>query len=115
VIVPDRLRSVFRADEKSMFADPDHVVRRVAIVVNTEYRTTPWRYDQDKSHFPDVGDSLKYRGSGSLEDRGWKDVKDAIDPDDVEEPTHVATLVVDLDEWQYLVEWTAAGRELADG
>jgi hypothetical protein len=89
----------------------DHHVDRVAVVVDPTVETTPWRCSQDKSERVEMR-GLQDHGCGSLESDAWEAVKRQIDPDRVPEPTHVATLIVDYDEWDYRVEWTTEGKGL---
>lgn len=105
----DRVREFF-GSTPTVGAE-DHHVDRVAVVVDPTADTTPWRWSQEKSDRVGIR-GLQDHGCGFLEGHAWDEVKEAIEPWQLEEPTHVATLVVDLDEWDYRVEWTDAGEDL---
>lgn len=105
----DRVRQFF-GDNPDVGAE-DHHVDRVAIICNPDREPSPWGWSQEKSERVGIR-GLRDHGCGQLEGRGWDAVKEAIEPDDVDERTHVATLLVDLDEWDYRVEWTDAGEDL---
>lgn len=93
--------------------DPHHRVDIVAAVVSPEY-DYPWRIDYDKTEKAERNPPST-NGSGHLEEDGWEVIQNQIDPDDLDEETHVADIVVDLTLWSCCVRWTDAGEELRDG
>lgn len=93
--------------------DPHHNVDVVAAVVAPEY-DYPWRIDYDKTEKADRNPPFT-NGSGDLEEKGWDVIESEIDPDELDESTHVADIVVDLTMWDVCVRWTDAGEELRDG
>jgi hypothetical protein len=85
---------------------PDHHVSRYAVFrrdVDTD-RVTPWGWNQEESEIAESR-GLKDNGSGFIKSRGFAEVEEQLDAEEIEPGTHVATVVVDLDEWDHRVEW----------
>lgn len=70
---------------------------------------TAWGYNPDGIDTPEF-EWPDDRGFGELKDAAWNEIKTDLDPDEVPRGTHVADIIIDLDEWDWHVEWTAEGR-----
>jgi hypothetical protein len=109
--ITKRLRSMIDEPSPSVGAD-DHHVDRIAVVIRDVEPDgcTPWGKSQELSDRVGMR-GIQDHGVGFVESRAWDHVKERIDPYEVPAGTHVATLVVDMDEWDYRVEWTDEGQE----
>jgi hypothetical protein len=97
-----RLRGDSFGDDAHNVGIYECVIRDVDI-----HRVTPWGKRTVQS--PEIRGPEDH-GYGDLTSAAWDEVEERIDPESVDPGTHVATITVDLDLWEYRVEFTGEGR-----
>lgn len=92
--------------ESREFGAEDHNVGRYPVVIRDvdPDGPTPWGHPPKGCEPPEIR-GITDHGYGELKTAGMDKVRERVNPYAHEPGTIVATVVIDLDEWDYRVEW----------